>query len=85
MDVQTDFTDQRRYEKRAVAVKKIPIGRPLSGSMTTRLQHHLIKKYGEGWELDSIHGGSIMESLEAAESIEGQVVIFRRRRQLRDE
>ncbi len=59
MDPRTKMADRRRYEKRGVAVKASAEGRPLSESATARLHKQVLKKYGEGWEVDAVYPGSI--------------------------
>ena len=85
MDHRTKMADRRRYEKRGVAVKASAEGRPLSESATARLHKQVLKKYGEGWEVDAVYPGSIFDSPQSAETREGHIVMFKRRRQLRDE
>ena len=85
MNRQKKMTDRRRYEKRGVAVKTGVEGRPLSESATARLHKQVLRKYGEGWEVEAVYPGSLVDSPQWAEAREGHIVMFKRRRQLRDE
>ncbi len=85
MDHRTKMADRRRYEKRGVAVKASAEGHQLSKWATARLHKQVLKKYGEGWEVDAVYPGSIFDSPQSAETKEGHIVMFKRRRQLRDE
>ena len=77
--------DRRRYEKRGIAVPAEAQGRAPGESDLSTLQKQLVKRYGEGWEVDRVYPGTICDSSQALDMEEGHLVIFKRRRQLRDE
>jgi len=77
--------DRRGYEKRGVAVPAGIQGRGPSESTLSTLHTQLVKQYGEGWEVDTVYPGSICETPNSSKMEEGHMVIFKRRRQLRDE
>ena len=77
--------DRRGYERRAVTIQNEGNSRAPSESVKMQVQDQLIKKYGEGWELESVCPGCVTESPQVENLMEGQVFIFKRRRQLRDE
>jgi len=76
--------DRRRYEKRGMAVPAEIQGRGPSESTLSVLHRQLVKRYGEGWEVDTIYPGTICGT-PTSDMEEGHMVIFKRRRQLRDE
>lgn len=78
-------TDRRRYEKRGVAVPTGIQGRGPCESTLSTLHKQLVKRYGEGWEIDKVYPGTICDTETSVEMEEGHMVIFKRRRQLRDE
>ncbi len=78
-------TDRRRYEKRGVAVPAGIQGRGPSEYTLSTLHKQMVKRYGEGWEIDTVYPGSICETSKSPQLEEGHMVIFKRRRQLRDE
>jgi len=77
--------DRRGYEKRGMAVPAESQGRGLSKSTLSTLQKQLVKRYGEGWEMDTVYPGTICDTPKSIDMEEGHMVIFKRRRQLRDE
>lgn len=77
--------DRRRYEKRGMAVPAESQGRGPSESTLVTLQKQFVKRYGEGWEMDTVYPGAICDSPKSVGMEEGHMVIFKRRRQLRDE
>jgi len=77
--------ERRRYEMRGIAVPAESQGRGPGKAALSKLQKHLIKRYGEGWEVDKIYPGEICQSSHTLNMEEGHLVIFKRRRQLRDE
>lgn len=85
MDLLMKSIDRRHYETRGVVIKEPAVGRGISDELRHQLQRQFIKKYGEGWELDSIHPGSIAENDLTDDWSEGHLLVFKRRRQLRDE
>ncbi len=60
-------------------------GRGPCESTLSTLHKQLVKRYGEGWEVDTIYPGTICDNPTFTEMEEGHMVIFKRRRQLRDE
>lgn len=85
MEHQQKPIDHRQYEKRGVAVPAGIQGRGPSESTLSTLHKQLVKQYGEGWEVDTVYPGSICETPKSPKMKEGHIVIFKRRRQLRDE
>ena len=85
MEQTQKMIDRRRYEKRGVAVPAEVQGRGPSESTLSTLQTQLVKRYGEGWEIDTVYPGTIFDTSQAIDIEEGHMVIFKRRRQLRDE
>lgn len=81
----TELPDRRRYEKRGIALKAQNIGREPSEKMLEKIHNQFSQKYGEGWKLDSVYPGAIVADSQTAGIEEGHVIIFKRRRQLRDE
>lgn len=79
------LVDRRRYEKRGIAVPAEIQGRGPCDSTLSTLQKQLVKRYGEGWEVDMVYPGTICDSVQTIDMEEGHLVIFKRRRQLRDE
>ena len=77
--------DRRQYEKRGVAIPAKIQGRGPNESTLTTLHKQLVKRYGEGWEVEMVYPGSICENTKSLQMEEGHMVIFKRRRQLRDE
>lgn len=77
--------DRRQYEKRGVAVPAEIQGRGPCELILSTLQKQLVKRYGEGWEIDKVYPGTICDTENSVEMEEGHMVIFKRRRQLRDE
>lgn len=81
----TEFPDRRRYEKRGIAIKAESMGRAPSEKMLETIHKQVSQKYGEGWKLDSVFPGGIVAGTQNPGFEEGHMVIFKRRRQLRDE
>ena len=77
--------DGRKYEKRGMAVPAEIQGRGPSESTLSTLHKQLVKRYGEGWEMDTVYPGTICNTPTSIDMEEGHMVIFKRRRQLRDE
>ena len=77
--------DRRRYEIRGIVIKAQAIGRELSEETLEIIRYQHSQKYGEGWELDSVHPGAIITEPQGSSFQDGHMVIFKRRRQLRDE
>ncbi|MDT7042193.1 hypothetical protein [Candidatus Nitronereus thalassa] len=85
MENAQENSDRRHYEKRGVAVPAEIQGRGPGDSALATLHKQLVKRYGEGWEVDSVYPGAICDNAEGIDMEEGHMVIFKRRRQLRDE
>ncbi|MEC4672592.1 MAG: hypothetical protein VST68_00250 [Nitrospirota bacterium] len=85
MNKTAELLDRRRYEKRGIAIKAQCIGRAPSEKMLETIQNQFSQKYGEGWKLDSVYPGAIVADSQTSGFEEGHMVIFKRRRQLRDE
>jgi hypothetical protein len=85
MEQAQDHTDRPQYEKRGIAMPTEIQGRGPCESTLATLHKQLVKRYGEGWEVDSVYPGAICENAQAVDMEEGHMVIFKRRRQLRDE
>lgn len=77
--------DRRQYEERGIAIPAVMQGRTPAEATLSDLQKQLVKRYGEGWEVDRIYPGSICDAEQDEAMTEGHMVIFKRRRQLRDE
>jgi len=85
MDNPAEVQDRRRYEKRGIAIKAQAMNREPTDQLIESLRHEISQKYGEGWKLDSVYPGTIVADAQKAIFEEGHMVIFKRRRQLRDE
>jgi hypothetical protein len=85
MNIREDLIDRRLYETRGVAIKDQEMGRPLSPDRKGTIQEQFIKKYGSGWELAAEHQGALVDSYPNDLWPDGHILIFKRRRQLRDE
>ena len=85
MNQETNVSDRRRYEKRGIAIKAQAMNREPSEEMLESLRLDFSQKYGEGWKVDSVYPGAIVPNAHSATFEEGHMVIFKRRRQLRDE
>lgn len=85
MHREDELQDRRRYEKRGIAIKAQAIGRKPTEQMLETIQNQFSQKYGEGWTLDSVYPGAIAADSQSSGFEEGHIVIFKRRRQLRDE
>lgn len=85
MEHHQKLIDRRQYEKRGVAVPAGIQGRGPCESTLSTLHKQMVKQYGEGWEVDTVYPGSICETSKSSKMEEGHMVIFKRRRQLRDE
>jgi len=85
MDDSRETPDRRGYETRGVAVPAGFQGRGPCELTLSTVRKQLVKRYGEGWEVDTVYPGTICNTSTSTEMEEGHMVIFKRRRQLRDE
>ena len=85
MKKQNELIDRRRYEKRGIAIKTQNLGKPLSEEILKTIKGQFSQKNGEGWKIDSHYPGAILVDSRKSEIEEGHILIFKRRRQLRDE
>ena len=85
MDRAAELPDRRQYEKRGIAIKAQAIGREPSEQELQTIQKEFSQKYGEGWKVDTIYPGALITEDEGSGFVDGHMVIFKRRRQLRDE
>jgi len=85
MNKREDLIDRRLYETRGVVIKDQDMGRPLSRDRKGTIQDQFNKKYGNGWKLAAEHQGAMVENYQNDLWSNGHILIFKRRRQLRDE
>ena len=85
MNKAAELLDRRSYEIRGVALKAQEMNKAPSEQRLKSLCQEFSQKYGEGWKLDSVYPGAIFGDPQRAGFEEGYMVVFKRRRQLRDE
>lgn len=85
MSPREKLIDRRRYERRGVVVHDSEAGRPIADTLRRRLTEQFVKRYGDGWELESIQRGSVVYDPHLQEWTDSHILLFKRRRQLRDE